>query len=115
MGDKELSNSVIDYSSFEVGAMEYDNNTRRLDLFMSGKENMTTFSITPVGCRTDCPDPSKECSTDKVVRKWSDVKNWKSGALPVEGEDVLIECPWTMLLDIAETPILNSLKIKGVL
>jgi len=46
-----------------------------------------------------------------VVRKWSEVANWESGKLPAAGDDVVVECPWTMLLDIDETPIFNSLTI----
>lgn len=52
---------------------------------------------------------------DKVVRKWSDTANWPNGILPAAGEDVEILCPWTMLLDIAETPVFKSLTIKGIL
>lgn len=95
--------------------MDYDNDTKRLDIFMSGKENCTTFVVRPAPCRTNCPDPTKDCAVDKVVRKWSDVANWKSGALPAEGEDVVVECPWTMLLDVAETPVFKSLTIVGTL
>lgn len=95
--------------------MDYDNDTKRLDVYMSGKENCTAFTVKPAPCRTNCPDPTKDCAVDKMVRKWSDVANWKSGALPAAGEDVVVECPWTMLLDVAETPVFNSLSIVGTL
>lgn len=68
-----------------------------------------------MACRTNCPDPTKDCAVDKLERKWSDVKNWKKGALPAEGEDVVVECPWTMVLDVADTPVFNSLTIVGTL
>lgn len=63
----------MDFSSMDVGKMQYDNETRSLDVFMSGNQNMTTFTVTPVACRTDCPDPTKDCAQDSIIRKWSDV------------------------------------------
>lgn len=50
-----------------------------------------------------------------MVRKWSDVANWESGALPAAGDNVEVKCPWTMILDVDETPIFNSLTIVGTL
>lgn len=86
-----------------------------LDLFVSGNENASSIEVRPVACRTDCPSPGQECSKDKVVRKWSDVANWPLGRLPQADENVEIKCPWTMLVDVAETPIFNKVVIKGTL
>jgi len=106
---------TIDFSKLQLGQLDYDNDTKRINFFISGSMNCTSLSLSPVACRTNCPDPTKDCAVDKVERKWSDVKNWKSGVLPAEGEDVVVECPWTMVLDVADTPVFNSLSIVGTL
>lgn len=49
------------------------------------------------------------------MRLWSDVSNWPNNILPKVNDDVVILCPWNMTLDIAQTPIFNSLTIKGIL
>ena len=53
--------------------------------------------------------------TEDTKRYWSDPLNWPNEVLPAEGDDVIIEPGWDMILDIAETPILNSLEINGIL
>jgi hypothetical protein len=62
-----------------------------------------------------------ECSLGEIdefgleawERDWSDVANWESGVLPVEGDDVEIKSGKNFFLDLDETPILNSLTING--
>jgi len=39
--------------------------------------------------------------------------SWGDRGLPVDGDDVEIESGWNMLLDLEETPNLNSLTING--
>ena len=50
---------------------------------------------------------------EEQYRYWSDPTSWSLGRLPVEGEDVIIEGTWNMVLDIPETPLLRSLEING--
>lgn len=47
------------------------------------------------------------------TRLWSDAANWEGSVLPQDGDDVVIPAEWNLLLDIGETPILNSLTING--
>ena len=49
------------------------------------------------------------------VRYWSNPQHWTSGEVPVAGDDVEIESGWNMILDIAETPELQLLRINGIL
>lgn len=53
---------TLDFSAFDLAKMDYDNDTQRLDIFLSGNENCTTFSVNPAPCRTNCPDPTKDCA-----------------------------------------------------
>ena len=54
-----------------------------------------------------------EFGLESWERDWSDVNNWESGSLPVEGDDVEIKSGKNFFLDIEETPIFNSLTING--
>lgn len=76
---------------------------------------MTALMVIPVQCKTNCPDPTKECAVDNVQKKYSDVNNWPNKQLPKEGDKVEILCPWKMLLDVDETPIFEELLISGEL
>ena len=38
-------------------------------------------------------------------RRWSDPGSWPSGALPAEGEDVIISSRWRMLMDVTPPPL----------
>ena len=38
-------------------------------------------------------------------RRWSDPGSWPSGALPEEGEDVIISSRWRMLMDVTPPPL----------
>jgi hypothetical protein len=62
-----------------------------------------------------CNEDIVEVATETNFRYWSDVKNWPNNTLPKEGEDVHILSGWKMILDIPETPVLNQLKVNGIL
>jgi hypothetical protein len=113
----ELKNmsKTIDHSTLKLGEGSFDNITNIYDLQLSGDLPSTGMIVTPMGCLKNCPDPSKECLVDNKIRKWSDVNNWPNKVLPKTGEDVEILCPWKMVVDIKETPILGILTINGEL
>jgi len=46
-------------------------------------------------------------------RSWAFPGAWDSGELPKEGDDVVINATQWFELDIAETPLLNSIEING--
>ena len=57
-------------------------------------------------------DAVEEVELEEGQRLWSDVENW-GGELPKEGDDVVIQSGWNMLLDLEETPVYKSLTING--
>jgi hypothetical protein len=77
--------------------------------------NESDIILTGVRCVGSCNEDIVEVVTETNFRYWSDVKNWPNQQLPKEGEDVLIESGWKMILDIAETPVFTLVKINGVL
>jgi len=52
---------------------------------------------------------------EDTFRMWSNTSNWPNGQLPQAGEYVEIPSGWKMILDIAETPILQMLTVNGKL
>ena len=44
---------------------------------------------------------------------WSHPEEWPDKHLPEEGEDVEILAGWNMILDVADPPILNMIRING--
>lgn len=55
----------------------------------------------------------EEVELEEGTRFWSDESTWPDGVLPQEGDTVVIESGWNMILDIEETPILDMLEING--
>ena len=70
-----------------------------------------------VACAGNCLDsvPPQTTVVEEKPVFWSNPENWPDNILP--GEDAIVEIPKgrTMILDIAETPILKNLQINGVL
>lgn len=57
----------------------------------------------------------EESDLPSSSKPWSDPASWKSGAVPVEDEEVIIDSDMWIELDLAETPRLKSLEINGKL
>lgn len=70
--------------------------------------------VQAVICRKTCPGDPGEAPPEDTFRYWSKPENWQSGKVPVDGEDVIIEPAWRMILDVP-TAKLKSLKITGSL
>jgi hypothetical protein len=47
------------------------------------------------------------------VRLWSNPTSWKSGKVPLEGEDVVVEPGFNVVYDLAESPIYRYVQING--
>ena len=47
------------------------------------------------------------------IRLWSDPASWKSGKVPVAGEDVVIEPGLNFVYDLELSPIYNYIQING--
>lgn len=69
-----------------------------------------------ISCRFKCPKEDEDVVDDEAIfRHWSKAEEWTSGKIPVANDNVIIEAGWQMKFDIAESPILNLLEIKGKL
>mmetsp|Transcript_21730 Transcript_21730/g.16040 ORF Transcript_21730/g.16040 Transcript_21730/m.16040 type:complete len:471 (+) Transcript_21730:751-2163(+) len=70
------------------------------------------MTMVGVRCLGDCLPSIDDVVVEDEYRLWSNPESWTSGALPLEGEDVVIESGWNMLLDI-DPPVLNIVEING--
>jgi hypothetical protein len=93
-----------------------DTDTRQFEFVINGK-NSSKSEILINGHQCFYGECSlgeiDEFGLESWERNWSDVANWESGVLPVEGDDVEIKSGKNFFLDLDETPILNSLTING--
>ena len=92
-----------------------DSETREIVFVVNGKDSdRQEFTMQGLKCieGTCGLEAVEEVPLEESQRVWSDVENW-GGVLPSEGDDVEIPSGWDMVLDIEETPVLNSLTING--
>ena len=66
-------------------------------------------------CAGSCFGDIADMNTENGTRYWSNTTSWPKGVLPVEGEDVVIDSTWNMILDLPITPVLGSLEVNGIL
>ena len=104
-------------SSSKMGDVYFNNVTRHIQIKFDGQRNDTqSFHIKADECISwgNCnPDTTEDAEIEKEYRRWSDTSSWTSGALPVEGEEVLIEPTWNMLYDLDDSPVFKSIEING--
>jgi len=51
----------------------------------------------------------------KYVSKWSDSSTWGGDFQPIEGDSVSIPAGLHLLVDVDETPVLNTIIVEGSL
>jgi len=72
------------------------------------------FNLEGFRCVFNCePEAVEEGEIALEPSLWSDPDSWPSGAVPVEGEEVVITAVMWIEFDLEETPILKSLDING--
>jgi len=72
------------------------------------------FHMEGFRCVVNCePEAVEEGEIALEPSPWSDPDSWPSGAVPVEGEEVVITATMWIEFDLEETPILKSLDVNG--
>ena len=98
--------------NLKLGSWHHNNISKYFFLGIAGNINGSLI-IDRITCKNRCPKNPWEKEKEKDLKKWSDPNIWDNKKLPKEGDNVLIKSQWRMLLDIDETPILNTLIIDG--
>ena len=82
---------------------------------MINGKNASRKSINMVAYR--CVGPCIPAVNNQVieanVRYWSRPESWKTGRIPLENEDVVVEPGWNMIYDLEESPIYRYVQING--
>jgi len=72
-----------------------------------------TLEMTAFECIVDCgAEEIVEEELSDEFKVWSNPDHWPSGAVPVDGEEVVIDSGVNMMLDV-DTALLYSLEING--
>ena len=92
-----------------------DTATREFEFVVNGRNSSRNqILITGERCVGACfADLDNSLVVENGTRFWSDPTSWPTQVLPVEGDDVVINSTWNMVLDLPITPILSSLEIDG--
>ena len=81
-----------------------------------------SFTLERVECISVGGCNNKNLPSDGEIeaeyRYWSKPASWATtatatGVLPVEGDDVIIQSTWNMVLDLTDTPVFRSIEING--
>ena len=93
-----------------------DTETREINFVVNGKnpdKNEILFEGLRCISGVCTLDDIEELELEEGQRLWSNATNWPNEVLPQEGDEVTIPSNWNMILDIEETPVLESLTING--
>jgi hypothetical protein len=97
---------------------------REINLIINGKnETISKFVMTGIRCIGDCVEEIADDVEEEIKeRYWSQPRHWNyvddnglkvEGAVPVEGDEVIIREGWNMIYDIEESPKLKSVEVRG--
>lgn len=93
-----------------------DTETRTFEFIVNGKDaSYNNLRVRPLECIPGvCAlEAIEEVELESGQRLWSNASSWSSGEVPVDGDEVVIESGWNMVLDLEQTPLLKSLEING--
>ena len=78
---------------------------------MINGKNWSRTSLVMKGyrCVGSCLAAIADVVIEDTVRYWSSPKSWKSGSVPLEGEDAIIEPGYNVIYDVVgDSPIYNQ-------
>lgn len=122
-GSKKANNTIPDtpsrYVSGQNLVLNGEQNEFHLIIDGKGKKSPNSESIIELrakeSCGAECIEalPDTDIPPEDFFRFWSDPSNWPNNQIPQAGSHVEIKSYWNMVLDIAETPVIEVLKIHG--
>lgn len=110
-------------TSVKIGDFYMNNVTRHMMMKFDGlNSDRNIFTLERVECISVGGCNNKNMPEDTTIeteyRYWSKPASWATtstatGVLPKEGEDVIIQSTWNMVLDLTDTPVFRSIEING--
>ena len=119
IADNTLQQS--NYANWESGFNFNDKLTKReFNMVITGNPaGSRTLQLNGVRCRDNlvpwCAPPIPPTSCTGTTKLWSAPATWPSGVLPADGDNVTIPSGEIIVFDLAESPILNLIKVDGCL
>ena len=106
------SNSAVQQTGANV--VYNDTSVRQIHFILNGK-NATRNPLVINGYRCDgpCDAAVSTVAIDANQKLWSQPTSWKSGKVPLAGEDVVVEPGQNLIYDLEESPIYNYVQING--
>lgn len=91
-----------------------DTSVRQVHFILNGK-NATRNPMVIVGNKCDgpCIGAVSTVAIDANQKLWSQATSWKSGKVPLAGENVEVEPGQNLIYDLEESPIYNYVQING--
>lgn len=122
-GTRHDNNTLhIKPSKFGHNLVRNDTDTRLINLIVNGADenkNISDVTLFGIRCITDCGiAPVEDLPLEERIRYWSVAEDWgEGGAVPKDGEEVVIPTNWNMMYDVAvaDTVKLISLQVNGKL
>ena len=71
------------------------------------------MTIAGYRCDGPCIAAVSNVAIDATQKLWSQASSWKSGKVPLEGEDVVVEPGQNLIYDLELSPIYNYVQING--
>ena len=93
-----------------------DTATREIWFAVDGKDptgDRNVINIKGIACLYNCVPEVPKNSPLGSIKYWSNKTTWPNETLPKDGDDVVIKAGDNIVLDLEQTPILNSLSIQG--
>ena len=110
-------------STMMMGDFYMNNVTRHMMMKFDGKApDRTTFTLKRLECISEGGCNRKDLPVDGEIettpRYWSKAASWtdvdgETGKIPVQGDDVIIQSTWNMILDVKNPPVFKSIEING--
>lgn len=98
--------------------MRNDTADRLIDFVVNGKnETRNDIKINGYRCALGVCDLGtvQIVQLEDRVRYWSNILDWDNlvDRIPIDGDSIIIPSGWNMMIDVAETALLESLEING--
>jgi hypothetical protein len=100
---------------FGVNIVYNDTATREIHYLINGKNaSRTSLVMNAYRCVGPCIAGIVEVVIEDTARLWSNPNTWKSGKVPLEGEDAIVQSGYNIIYDIEnDSPIYRYIEING--
>jgi hypothetical protein len=106
---------TLPLSNSEPMLVYNDTATREIHYLINGKNaSRTSLVMKAYRCVGSCLAAIANVVIEDTIRYWSSPDSWKTGKVPLEGEDAIVQPGYNIIYDIVgDSPIINNVQING--